>query len=150
MEFLPLQRIQQFMGFLSLADLPAGSRWTQALRPCRRFWDPGQLKCLTLLLTNQTGGLTGICFTVEVYDTNSSLLCSTTNCLTFFSCAVDKTVAPGLAWSFDPPAILDAGSGFNIVDLGTVTNGGVCSTQFVTRTWQVTIVPTTTPPAARR
>jgi Concanavalin A-like lectin/glucanases superfamily/Immunoglobulin domain len=54
------------------------------------------------------------------------------------SCATNKTVNCGTAWTFDPPAASDACSGTNVTltILSTVTNG-VCP-RIITRTWMVT------------
>ncbi|MBI2948831.1 MAG: choice-of-anchor D domain-containing protein, partial [Verrucomicrobia bacterium] len=52
------------------------------------------------------------------------------------TCATNKTVTCGAAWTFDPPTATDAGSAANvpITILNTVTNGN-CPT-VITRTWQ--------------
>jgi DNA-binding beta-propeller fold protein YncE len=54
------------------------------------------------------------------------------------TCATNKTVNCGAAWSFDPPAVTDSCNGTNVTltVLSTVTTG-VCP-QAITRTWQAT------------
>jgi hypothetical protein len=67
--------------------------------------------------------------TVTVVDTTPPVM----------TCATDKTVNCGTAWSFDAPTASDACSGTNvtITILQTLTNGIPCS-QVITRTWQAT------------
>ncbi|MFO1487826.1 MAG: LamG-like jellyroll fold domain-containing protein [Verrucomicrobiota bacterium] len=67
--------------------------------------------------------------TVTVADTTPPVL----------TCASNKTVVCGAAWSFDPPVAVDACSGTNVVltILNTLTNGSGC-TQTFTRNWVAT------------
>lgn len=67
--------------------------------------------------------------TVTVVDTTGPVI----------TCASNKTVECGSAWSFDAPAASDACSGTNvtITVTGTLTNGSACSLA-ITRTWQIT------------
>src|SRR5262249_29067528 len=66
--------------------------------------------------------------TVTVVDTTAPAL----------TCATNKTVECGSAWTFDEPSALDACSGANltVTILDTVTNGA-CPTS-ITRTWRAT------------
>ena len=67
--------------------------------------------------------------TITIADTTPPVL----------TCAANKAVACGAAWSFDEPVALDACSGTNLtlVILNTLTNGNSCQT-IITRTWQAT------------
>ncbi len=54
------------------------------------------------------------------------------------SCASNKTVQCGSAWTFDPPTASDACSGSNVtVVVGLTTTNGVCP-QVITRWWSAT------------
>ncbi|MGD0539508.1 MAG: LamG-like jellyroll fold domain-containing protein, partial [Verrucomicrobiota bacterium] len=92
--------------------------------------------------------------------TDSKIYTSACTPTPVITCATDKTVNCGTAWSFDPPTIVNGCSGTNNITLtvlGTVTNG-VCP-QVITRTWMamdactnsttcsqtVTVVDTTPP-----
>ena len=66
--------------------------------------------------------------TVTVNDTTAPTL----------TCAPDKTVECGDAWSFDAPSATDVG-GTNVVTiLSTLTNGLCGQTLSATRTWSAT------------
>ncbi|PWU21560.1 MAG: hypothetical protein C5B50_01450 [Verrucomicrobia bacterium] len=56
------------------------------------------------------------------------------------TCATNKTVQCGTAWSFDPPSAIDAccGTNLTIIVLSTVTNSAIACPLVVTQTWQAT------------
>jgi len=64
------------------------------------------------------------------------------NCLTY-TCAGDKTVSCGTAWSFDPPTnVVNTCCEFTnyaLTVLSTVTNSSACTNQAITRTWEITV-----------
>lgn len=74
-------------------------------------------------------GLTNTCTqTVTVQDTNGPVI----------TCATNKTVINGSAWTFDPPTAIDpcAGTTLPVTVVSTTTNGtSPCSEIFI-RTWQ--------------
>ncbi len=80
----------------------------------------------TWLATDLCGNTNTCSQTVKVVDTTPPVL----------TCASNKTVECGTAWTFDPPAAFDTCSGTNVSVnvLSTVTNG-TCP-QLITRTWQ--------------
>src|ERR1039458_9156274 len=82
----------------------------------------------TWLATDACGNTNTCSQTVTVADTTPPMI----------TCASNKTVTSGAAWSFDPPIASDTCSGTNvtITILSTVTNG--CCPQLLTRTWLVT------------
>jgi hypothetical protein len=55
------------------------------------------------------------------------------------TCATNKTVQCGSAWSFDAPSASDvcAGTNVTVIVTGTTTNGSACSLT-ITRSWQAT------------
>ena len=67
--------------------------------------------------------------TVTITDTTPPVL----------TCATNKTVECGAAWSFDEPTALDGccGPNLTLTILNTVTNGDFCQA-IVTRTWEAT------------
>ncbi|PWU14073.1 MAG: hypothetical protein C5B50_17965 [Verrucomicrobia bacterium] len=83
----------------------------------------------TWLVTDSCGNSNTCAQTVTVQDTTPPVI----------TCASNKTVVCGNAWTFDPPIAFDAccGSNVTITVLSTITNGTFCS-QTLTRTWQAT------------
>jgi hypothetical protein len=84
-----------------------------------------QFATRTWLATDSCGNSNVCSQTVTVVDTTPPVI----------TCASNKTVECGSAWSFDFPTVSDACTGTNVPIgvLNTVTNG-ICP-QFVTRTW---------------
>jgi hypothetical protein len=84
----------------------------------------------TWLVSDACGNSNSCSQTVTVVNTNLPVL----------TCASNKTVPCGTAWSFDAPTAFDACcTNLTITVIGTVTNGasGPCATNY-TRTWQAT------------
>src|SRR5207249_2252242 len=55
-----------------------------------------------------------------------------------FICKPDRTVQPGVAWSFDDPVATDTCSAVAVQVINTVTNTTATNTLVATRTWQAT------------
>jgi uncharacterized repeat protein (TIGR01451 family) len=75
------------------------------------------------------------------YSDNSStwLTTVTSGCLNPpLTCAANKTVECGSAWTFDPPSTSDAAAAASLAIVSTVTNGACGNTFSATRTWTAT------------
>src|SRR6185369_9215048 len=84
----------------------------------------------TYAATNACGQLTNCVQAITVHDTIPPVI----------TCATNKSVECGAAWTFNPPSATDNCSGTNvaIAIVGTVTNQLCGNTFFATRTWSAT------------